>query len=40
MNFLPFLQIASIFFLYPLAYTAMIIMMKSAIKISTQEDEY
>jgi hypothetical protein len=39
MNFLPFLQIASIFFLYPLAYTAMIIMMKSAIRISTQEDE-
>ncbi len=39
MNFLPFLQIASIFFLYPLAYTAMILMMKNAIKISTQEDE-
>lgn len=39
MNFLPFLQIASIFFLYPLAYTAMIIMIKSAIRVSTEEDE-
>jgi hypothetical protein len=40
MNFLPFLQIASIFFLYPLVYTAMIIMIKDAIKISTEGDEY
>jgi hypothetical protein len=39
MNFLPFLQIATIFFLYPMAYTAMIIMIKGAVKISTEEDE-
>lgn len=39
MNFLPFLQIATIFFLYPMAYTAMIIMIKGAVRISAEEDE-
>lgn len=39
MNFLPFLQIASIFFLYPIAYTTMIIMIKKAIRVSTEEEE-
>jgi len=35
-NFIPFLQIASIFFLYPLIYNAMIIMLKKTTRI---EDE-
>lgn len=39
MNFLPFLQIASIFFLYPMAYSAMIIMVKNTVKVHADEDE-
>ena len=37
-NFLPFIQIATIFFIYPLIYTAMIMMIKNTIKISEDED--
>jgi hypothetical protein len=37
-NFIPIIQIATIFFLYPLVYTAMIIMIKNTIKVNEDED--
>ncbi|MBU0532783.1 hypothetical protein KKB44_04810 [Candidatus Micrarchaeota archaeon] len=33
LNFIPLLQIVSIFFLYPLVYTAMVIMMQDTIRV-------
>ena len=38
LNFLPFIQIASIFFLFPLVYSAMIIMIKNTIKVNEDEE--
>ena len=37
-NFIPIIQIATIFFLYPLVYTAMIIMIKNTIKVNEDEE--
>ena len=37
LNFVPFLQIATIFFLYPLSYSSMIVMIKSKIKIQESD---
>lgn len=37
-NFIPFIQIATWFFIYPLAYTAMILMIKNTIKVSIDEE--
>jgi len=39
MNFIPFLQIATIFFAYPLSYTSMIFMVKNSVKIPTDGDD-
>ncbi len=39
LNFLPFLQIATIFFIYPLIYTAMILMVKRSVKVSASIEE-
>ncbi len=39
-NFIPFIQIATIFFLYPLVYSSMIIMIKDNIKITREEEDY
>ncbi len=36
-NFLPFIQIATVFFLYPIAYSAMIIMIKDTVKIGDED---
>jgi len=38
LNFVPFLQFATIFFAYPVVYTAMINMMEEAVKIQKEED--
>lgn len=38
-NFVPFVQFATIFFAYPLLYTAMILMMESAIKMEKEDDD-
>ncbi|MBN1170504.1 hypothetical protein JXA56_05775 [Candidatus Micrarchaeota archaeon] len=36
LNFLPFIQIATIFFAYPLVYAAMIVMIKNSIKVESE----
>ncbi len=37
-NFVPFLQFVTIFFAYPVVYTAMINMMEESVKIAKEED--
>ncbi|NYZ74308.1 hypothetical protein H0O00_04135 [Candidatus Micrarchaeota archaeon] len=37
-NFIPFLQFVTIFFAYPVVYTAMISMMEDSVKIAKEED--
>jgi hypothetical protein len=37
-NFIPFLQIATIFFFYPVAYSALIAMVEGSVKLPKEED--
>lgn len=38
LNFVPFVQIATVFILYPIIYAAMVVMMEDSIKIERVED--
>lgn len=39
LNFIPFIQIATLFFAYPVVYSAMAVMIENAIKIKRVEDD-
>ncbi len=38
MNFVPFIQLATVFVLYPIVYAAMVVMMENSIRIERVED--
>lgn len=38
LNFIPFLQFATIFFVYPVLYTAMIVLMEDSLKLEKEEE--